>query len=74
MATARKTGWKHVDADTLIGHYLIAGLDGRLDDREVLGTQLISRRQLSAELHQTLMRQAAEQRPLPRPIIAGPDN
>ena len=63
-----------IDADTLLGHYLIAGLDGRLDDQRHIGTQLIQRGQMSETIHDALMQQSAERTPLVRPIIAGPDN
>lgn len=61
-----------IDSDTLFGHYLIAGLDGRLDDRRAIGTQLILRGYLSDTLHDALMQHSEEHGPLKRPIIAGP--
>lgn len=60
------------DDDWLRGHYLIASIDGRLSDQELLGRELISRGQMSESLHQKHMQSTREREPLPRPIIAAP--
>lgn len=72
MCDDRDIEWALYDNDTLIGHYLIAAMDGRLDDQEVLGRELIERGQLTDPLHRRHLQLAQEREPLPRPIIARP--
>ena len=62
----------NLDTDDLIGYYLIAGLDGRLEDQRTIGSELVRRGQLSATTHDVLMRCSAGSTPLARPIIARP--
>jgi hypothetical protein len=64
--------WGRYDDDTLRGHYLIAAMDGRQDDQDLNGRELIRRGQLSEALHAKHMKTTRERKPLPRPIIAGP--
>lgn len=66
--------WGRYDDEQLIGHYLIASMDGRLSDQGLLGEQLIRRRHLSESRHHQHMAAARERPPLPRPIIAGPQD
>ena len=61
-----------LDTDDLIGYYLIAGLDGRLDDQRRIGSELMRRGQLSASTHHSLTQYSARSTPLTRPIIARP--
>jgi len=60
------------DQEKLLGHYLIAGMDGRLEDQDLLGRELIRRGQMSEAFHQRQMRTSGAREPLRRPIIAGP--
>lgn len=64
--------WAHYDDDTLLGHYLIAALDGRWNDQDLLGRELIRRGQLTAPFHRRQLQLTEEHEPLSRPIIAGP--
>ena len=66
--------WDRYDDERLLGHYLIAGMDGRLSDQDLLGEQLIRRGQLSESLHQRHMQTTRDRPPLSRPIIAGPND
>lgn len=65
--------WARYDAETLLGHYLIAAMDGRQNDQEVLGRELIRRGQMTIALHRRHLHLARERGPLSRPIIAEPD-
>ena len=60
----------NLNTDDPIGYYLIAGLDGRLEDQRTIGAELMRRGQLSATTHHALIRCSAVSTPLARPIIS----
>jgi len=60
----------NLDTDDLIGYYLIAGLDGRLEDQRTIGAELMRRGQLSATTHHAIMRCCAVSTQLAFPIIS----
>lgn len=73
------TGQHDLDLDScneeiLYGHYLIAGMDGRLEDQDLLGRELIRRGRMSESFHRQQMRRSRQSEPLSRPIIAGPND
>lgn len=70
MCTNDQIDWDRFDDECLHGHYLIAALDGRLEDQRLLGEQLIRRGQLSESLHHKHMQRSQMQPPLSKPIIA----
>ena len=72
MGTENSIDFDRYDDDWLRGHYLLACMDGRLGDQDVLGKELIRRGQLSEVRHQKHMQSTRESEPLLRPIIAGP--
>lgn len=72
MCTENEIDFASYDDDWLRGHYLIASMDGRLSDQDVLGKELMRRGQLSESLHRKHMQSTREREPLPRPIIATP--
>lgn len=72
MGTENSTDFDRYDDGWLRGHYLLASIDGRLHDQDLLGKELIRRGQLTDSLHQKHMQSTRERELLPRPIIAGP--
>ena len=64
--------WDRHDSEKLVGHYIIAGLDGRVDDQLVLFRELVARGVMSPKTDEEFLEAARKRKPLPRPIIAAP--
>lgn len=67
--------WRAVDDETLVGYFLLAGIDQRFADQRALAAELEKRNLLSPGV-QALIEQRLKARAagpgLPGPILAGP--
>ena len=76
MSQQDQTDLTELDDETLMGHYLIAGMDQRLEDHRLLGDECVRRGLASSESHalsQKRLQAQGEKLRLSRPILAHPD-